>query len=123
MKVEITCRHGQLSSEIQHHIQEKAGKLQTYLDQITNIQVTVDLENTEHVKVEMLVDAEHKHNFVSHAEGGRDDNIFAVFDGAFQKMEHQIKKHKEKLHDRRRDKPVNEIAGSVEAEDSAEQQM
>lgn len=117
VKVVVTCRHGNLSGEIQKHIEGKAAKLANYLTQITSVNVTVDMESGEHVKVEMLVDAEHKHNFVSRAEGGPDDNVFVVFDNTFQKMEQQIKKHKEKRHDHRRDKPLNEVANIPEDED------
>ena len=54
----------------------------------------------------ILVDAEHKHNFVAHAEG---DDAAATFDGALHKMEQQIRKYKEKVQDHRRDRPLNQI--------------
>jgi putative sigma-54 modulation protein len=44
---------------------------------------------------------------VASDEGG---DVTATFDSALAKMEHQIKRYKEKIQDHRRDKPLNEIA-------------
>lgn len=106
MQVAITCRHGNIRDDVHQHIARKAEKLLTYFERVTSIGVTVDFENA-HVKVEILVDAEHKHNFVASDDG---DDVTATFDSALAKMEHQIKKYKEKIQDHRRDKPLNEIA-------------
>ncbi len=106
MQVAITCRHGNIRDDVHQHIARKAEKLLTYFERVTSIGVTVDFENA-HVKVEILVDAEHKHNFVASDEGG---DVTATFDSALAKMEHQIKRYKEKIQDHRRDKPLNEIA-------------
>jgi len=77
---------------------------------VTAIQVTLDFEG-DRAKVEMLVDAEHKHDFVTHQEGPADD-VSTSFEQTLAKMEQQIKKYKSKLQDHRRDKPLNEVAGS-----------
>lgn len=106
MQVAITCRHGSIRDDVHDYIAKKAEKLLTYFERVTSISVTVDFEN-DHVMVELLVDAEHKHNFVASDEG---DDVPSTFDRALSKMEHQIKKYKEKIQDHRRDRPLNEIA-------------
>ena len=108
MQVAITSRHGSVSDNTREYIATKSEKLLTYFERVTAIQVTVDFEK-DRVKVEILVDAEHKHNFVAHDVG---DDVPATFDQALHKMEHQIRKYKEKLQDHRRDRPMNEIAES-----------
>jgi putative sigma-54 modulation protein len=52
------------------------------------------------VNVEILVDAEHKHDFVAHDAA---DTVIPAFDLALHRIEHQITKYKEKIQDHRRD--------------------
>ena len=106
MQVQITCKHGQLNADQQDYITRKAEKLLTYFERVTAIGVTVSFDNG-HVRVEILVDAEHKHNFVANDLG---DDVIPTFDQALHKMEHQIKKYKEKIQDHRRDQPLGELA-------------
>ncbi|QDT67011.1 ribosome hibernation-promoting factor, HPF/YfiA family [Calycomorphotria hydatis] len=105
MQVEVACRHGNLRDEVRDQIVSKSEKLLTYFERVTAIQVTVDLGNGR-VKTELLVDAEHKHDFVASSEG---EDILATFDGTLHKMEQQIRKYKQKIQDHRRDVPTNEL--------------
>ena len=105
MQVAFTCRHGSVSDEIRDHLTRKSEKLLTYFERVTAIGVTVDFDS-DHVKVEILVDAEHKHNFVASETG---DEVLATFDRAFHKMEQQVRKYKAKIQDHRRDRPAGEL--------------
>ena len=107
MQVAIAARHGELKPEVQDYISRKAEKLLTYFDRVTSIVITADFSE-ERVGVEILVDAEHKHNFVAHAQG---TDVGGAFDQALQKMEQQIRKYKEKVQDHRRDQPLNKLVG------------
>ena len=102
MQVKITSRHGSVRPEIQEHIQSKSAKLLTYFERVTQIEVTVDFTH-EAVKVEIQVDTEHKHDFVSHSE---DSDAATAFDSALHKMEHQIHKYKEKIQEHRHERPT-----------------
>ena len=117
MQIEVSCRHGQMSDLAHNHITEKSEKLLTFFERVTSISVTVDFEHSK-AAVEILVDAEHKHNFVSHDEA---DDVIAAYDSAFHKMEQQLKKYKEKIQDHRRDVPMNEAfpGPNSESEESA----
>lgn len=95
MQVAITCRHGHLSSGVQDHFREKAEKLLTYFERVTAISITADLQQADPL-VEILVDAEHKHNFVARESA---PSVTAAFDSALHKMEQQIRKYKEKIQD------------------------
>lgn len=109
MQVAITCRHGSLSDNVRNSITQKAEKLLTYFERVTAIGVTVDFEQErikDRVRVEILVDAEHKHNFVAIDEGA---DVPGTFDSALSKMEQQIRKYKAKIQDHRRDLPINEF--------------
>lgn len=116
MQVAIACRHGSIKPDLNEYIRSKSEKLLTYFERVTAIQVTVDFDH-EHVKVEILVDAEHKHNFVACAEG---DEAGVTFDQTLHKMEQQIRKYKEKVQDHRRDRPLNEALEASAPEEPAE---
>jgi len=61
VQVAITCRHGSVSDSLRDYIAEKSEKLLTYFERVTAIQVTIDQGQNQN-RVEILVDAEHKHN-------------------------------------------------------------
>lgn len=105
MQVKLTSRHGTVKDDAQEYIRSKAERLLTTFERITQIEVTADFEHSD-VKVEILVDTEHKHDFVASAEG---EEVAPVFDAALHKMEQQIRKYKEKLQDHRRDVPIRDV--------------
>lgn len=102
MQVKVSARHGQLSDEHQAEIAEKAEKLLHYFERISMIEVTIDLSEHAHPhqkKVEILVNAEHKHDFVAHHT---DPDLTAAVNGAIDKIKQQVKHYKEKVQDHRR---------------------
>jgi putative sigma-54 modulation protein len=103
VQVAITCKHGSISPASQDYISRKSEKLLTFFERVTAINVTVVFEKAR-VHVDMLVDAEHKHNFVANEEG---DEVIPCFDSVLHKMEQQIKKYKEKIQDHRRTAPMD----------------
>ncbi|QDT34050.1 ribosome hibernation-promoting factor, HPF/YfiA family [Thalassoglobus polymorphus] len=109
MQVAITCRHGEISGDFRDYMSRKSEKLLHYFERVQSAQVTLDFEG-DRVRVEMLVDAEHKHDFVTHHEMSADD-VGPCFDQVLAKMEQQIRKYKEKLTDHRRDKPLSKVIG------------
>ena len=109
MQVAITCRHGSITDDVQQTIKRRAEKLLTYFERVTAIGVTVIFEPErmkERIRVEILVDAEHKHNFVATDEG---DDVPSTFDRALGKMEQQLRKYKAKIQDHRRGTRSNEL--------------
>jgi len=112
VQVAITCRHGDIPQEIRDQITQKVEKLLNYFERVTSIEVTIDFEG-DRVTTEIIVDAEHKHDFVASDSG---DNVKPTFDRTLHKMEQQIRKYKEKLQDHRRDKPMAQLGESPEEE-------
>ena len=110
MQVEISCRHGNTSPEITEQIRHKAEKLLTFFERVTAIRVTLSFD-PEGVKAEILVDAEHKHDFVSVATA---PDALISFEASLAKMEQQIRKYKEKVQDHRHDKPLSEYVKPIE---------
>ena len=72
--------------------------IRRFLDRITAIQVTVNLEHRDAPTLELCVDAEHHDDFVATAQA---DSVLAALDGAIEKIEQQLRKFKERLKERR----------------------
>ena len=98
VQIKISSRHGHLSDDHQREIREKAERLLHYFERITQIDITVDLGDKIHKRVEILVDCEHKHDFIA-----RDEHVevMGAVDLAFDRIQHQIHKYKEKIQERR----------------------
>ena len=120
MHIEVSCRHGEIPADVQSYIESKSEKLLTYFERITEIDVIVDFEGTvgkgkaaekaasnddakHRVRVEIEVDAEHKHDFVASDVG---EDVRTVFDTTLAKVEQQIRRYKDKVQNHRRDMPM-----------------
>jgi len=99
VQIKISARHGNLSENTREKIQTKVEKLLRFHDRLSAIEVTVDLEHRETPEVDLRVLAEHKHDFVATTQA---DELLAALDIAVQKVEQQLRKHKEKIQDRHR---------------------
>src|SRR5262245_13156357 len=98
VEIKVSARHGHLNDEHQQEIRQKAEKLLHFFERITMIDITVDLADKIHKKVEIRVDAEHKHDFVAHDQH---TELMAAVELAFDRIQHQIHKYKEKIQNHR----------------------
>ena len=95
MEVSISARHGTLAKDAHEYIERKLPKLTHLFDRVNSAKVTVDLHaDSEDCDVELVV-SEPRHVLVSKE---RAETVQAAFDSAMSKMESQLRKHKEKLH-------------------------
>ena len=99
MQISITARHGHLSEASQEKIKAKAEKLVRYFERIMAIEVVIDLQDDTHPSVEILVSAEHKHDFVA---TDKSTSLLGSLDATLHKLEQQLRKYKEKVQDRHR---------------------
>lgn len=102
MQINIAARHGHLSEGTQERIAEKVEVVRRFFDRITGINVTVDPEHrVEHHQaswVELRVTLEHHDDLIAVCEA---DTTLAALDGVIDKMEAQLRKHKERLKEHR----------------------
>ncbi|MFV2068859.1 MAG: ribosome hibernation-promoting factor, HPF/YfiA family [Pirellulales bacterium] len=103
MQVNISTRHGHLSDKTQEKIRSKVERLSRYFERLAAIEVTVNLDNQDAPTVEILVSAEHKHDFVATEKSTA---LMASVDGAVRKVEQQLRKYKEKIQERHRDPEI-----------------
>lgn len=94
MEIKFAIRHGHLSEANRATIREKVEKLLHIFNRLTEIEVTVDLENPLAPRVDLLVQAEHKHDMkASYAS----DDLMGAADQVVHKLEQQLRKYKEKI--------------------------
>jgi putative sigma-54 modulation protein len=96
VQVNVSARHGHLKSEDQEIITTKVEKLRRFFDRINAIEVTVDLERLDRPSVEINVSAEHAPDFVAATESS---SVVSALDLTIDKVEQQIRKHKERVTD------------------------
>jgi putative sigma-54 modulation protein len=91
--IEISTRHGGLGPEQHAYLHDKAEKLLKYFGRL--MQIEVEVEHLKHSwQVEIFVSAEHKHDFVAREEGPTPE---AAMDQCVHKIEHQLRKYKERV--------------------------
>lgn len=118
MQIQVTARHGHLSEESQAKLKSKAEKLLRHYDRLTSIEWVVDLQDPKNPDVELLVSAEHKHDFVAHA---KTPNMLTSVEQAVHKLDQQLKKYKEKTIENHRDPDVKrQAAEGVGANDEGD---
>ncbi|MCH2113531.1 MAG: ribosome-associated translation inhibitor RaiA [Pirellulales bacterium] len=99
MQISIAIRHGHLSEASQEKLREKVARVGRYFDRLMAIEVVVELTNEQAPRVEIMVSAEHKHDFVAH---GTAKKFFPTVDSAVQKIEQQLRKYKDRVQKRHR---------------------
>lgn len=97
MQISITGQHIDITRALRAYIETKFARLERHFDNMTNIHVVVTVEKerqmaeaTIHVsRGKLFANAEH-------------DDMYAAIDGLVDKLDRQLKKHKEKLTDHHR---------------------
>jgi putative sigma-54 modulation protein len=105
MQINISTRHGDLSDASKEKITQKVEKIQRFFDRLTSVDVTVDLSKADEPNIEVVVKSERRDDFVASYQS---NDMFGSLDQIVTKLEQQIKKHKERLHERGRNTPDEE---------------
>jgi putative sigma-54 modulation protein len=95
--IELSTRHGSLTPEEQTYLHDKAEKLLKYFGRL--MQIEVEVEHRKHDwLVEILVSAEHKHDFVAREDAPTPE---AAMDRCVHKVEQQLRRYKERVQEHR----------------------
>ena len=92
MQINITGHHVDITSALHAYVEEKFVRLERHFDNMTNAHVILEIEK-DRQKAEATI----------HVSGGQvyadseDENMYAAIDSLADKLDRQIKKHKEKL--------------------------
>ena len=97
MLVTVSSRHMEVSPALKTHAEQKVSKLIKYYDRIQEIEVIFDA-GKDSVRVEMIVNAEHKNMFIAHADN---PDAYVGVDECFHKLERVLSDHKKKIRNRK----------------------
>ncbi|HHI69049.1 MAG TPA: ribosome-associated translation inhibitor RaiA [Planctomycetes bacterium] len=102
VKVEITARNDGVSERAREYAEKKISKMSRFFERITSARVVLESEGDRH-KAEMVLSAGGGATLVGEATDT--ESLYAAIDTAVDKLERQVKKHKEKLVERNRKRP------------------
>lgn len=97
VQVSVTGRHVEISDDVKDYINKKANKLLKFYDRVSAIEVILDREGND-VSVEMIVSADGTDHFIAQEIG---PDTFALVDLLEHKLERQLRRHKERLRNRK----------------------
>ncbi len=97
MQLSITGHHVEITEALRKYVEEKIQRIERHFDHVSNVHVVLSVEKLQH-KAEANV----------HVSGGdlyaddTQEDMYAAIDGLIGKLDRQILKHKEKIHQRSR---------------------
>ena len=92
MQINLTGHHIEVTESLRDHVNEKLARLERHFDKVSNTHVILTVENVRH-KAEATV---HMSGHDIFAESTEDD-MYTAIDRLAEKLDRQVKKHKEKL--------------------------
>lgn len=92
MQLNLTGHHIEITDSLRNYVQEKMERVERHFDKVTNSHVILTVENVRH-KAEATVHMSGNDVFAENTE----DNMYAAIDGLIDKLDRQVKKHKEKI--------------------------
>ena len=97
MQIDVTGRHVEITDSLKSYVENKFQRLERHFEHINNTHVILSVEK-DRQKAEATVHVNRGNLF---AENEQED-MYAAIDGLIDKLDRQLKKHKEKLNDHRR---------------------
>ncbi|HEB98146.1 MAG TPA: ribosome hibernation promoting factor [Thiotrichales bacterium] len=97
MQINLTGHHVDITDSLRDYVNSKMERLERHFDNVTNTHVVLSVEKTRH-KAEATMHVSGGTVFADNTE----EDMYAAIDGLVDKLDRQIKKHKEKLKDHHR---------------------
>jgi putative sigma-54 modulation protein len=94
MQLTVTGHHVDVSPALREYVDTKLAKLQRHFDHLTDVQCVLTVEKMAH-KAEATIQLS---GGTIHADAV-EENMYAAIDGLVDKLDRQVKKHKEKITD------------------------
>lgn len=97
MQIDLTGHHVDLTDPLRNYVNEKFERLERHFDHVTDVHVILSVEKLRHkAEATMLITGGKLF-----ADSTKED-MYAAIDGLTDKLDRQIKKHKEKRTDHHR---------------------
>lgn len=101
MQVKLTGHHIDITPALNDYVREKLERIERHFEGVSSVHVILGVEKLDH-KAEATVHVAGNDIFADAVES----DMYAAIDALLDKLDRQIKKHKEKLTDKHReDKP------------------
>jgi putative sigma-54 modulation protein len=97
MQINVTGHHVDITDPMRDYVNEKFERLERHFDNVTDVHVVLSVEKLRH-----------RAEATMHITGGKlfadntEEDMYAAIDGLTDKLDRQIKKHKEKITDHHR---------------------
>ena len=101
MQINLTGHHVEITDSLRNYVNEKMEKLERHFDKVSNTHVILSIEKKAH-KAEATVHMSGNDIFAESHE----PDMYAAIDGLVDKLDRQVKKHKEKITNHLHHKPV-----------------
>ena len=105
MKIRVTARHVDVDADFKAYIEEKISRLAHYFDRVDEAHVVLEAEGHRRI-ADVTV---HAPRAVISSEQSAED-LRSAFDRALEKVERQIRRHKERVRDRKHGEPTADVA-------------
>ena len=109
MQLTISGHQIELTDSMKHYIKEKVQRIERHFDHLNSIDVVLHVEKNRH-EAEATVNAK---GVTLHAHAGS-DNMYAAIDNLADKLDSQVRKHKEKITDH------HQSGGALKAQEFSE---
>lgn len=92
MQLNVSGHHIDMTDALQSYVENKMERLERHFDQVTNVHVILSVEKQRH-KAEATIHITGNDLFATAEDG----HMYAAIDALVDKLDRQIKKHKEKV--------------------------
>ena len=97
MQLNITGHHVDMTDSLHNYVETKFERLERHFDHVTDVHVVLSVEKQRH-KAEATLHMSGAEVFAN----AENEDMYAAIDALTDKLDRQIKKHKEKLTDHHR---------------------
>ncbi len=95
MDITVTFRHFEPNDALKNYVKEKTGRIEKYFSSINEAHVILAVEKRSHI-AEVVVNV---NRAKITAKDSSEDNMYSAIDMVMEKIEKQVKKHKDKVTD------------------------
>lgn len=94
MQLSVTGHHVEITDPMREYVQSKLGRLERHFDHVTDVHCILTVDKLEH-RAEATVNLPGGQLFAESV----DQNMYAAIDSMVDKLDRQVRKHKEKVTD------------------------
>ncbi|MCW8956681.1 MAG: ribosome-associated translation inhibitor RaiA [Gammaproteobacteria bacterium] len=92
MQINLTGHHVEITDSLRNYVEEKMERVERHFDKVSNTHVILSVENVRH-KAEATIHMSGNNVFAESTE----DDMYKAIDSLVDKLDRQVKKHKEKI--------------------------